>query len=735
MLDYIKNAFVLKFIFFTLGIPQHDIDQIPPTYQENHNYTTTQIRNHIIANPDPNSESIDKPPSGMGIPLMDRVSHQQQQPRPAILSPTQHQISNNTVQTKQLIVSSNNGPNGQNYHSSTIASHHHQNTHEQFPDLLNMQNTHKASPVLQNARKSNQPLNPSALVLPPSPPFQFPHQFPHLIHPAGRSNITPHTSPSNQSQFKRGPPPPPPARSHSYENTFNDSPHEAQVAPLLSPPAQFGHPTFVDAKTSKQQQDAAFHKGYATLPRKLQHNQDASTGKPSHNISTNFSDTKRGLVDWALMTDRVPVYDGVGPRTSATGSSHNVNHSGAEDNAKRGLSFSVSKNIPSQKSDPKTSNHPKCDCPDILEFSSAQVSNNSKQKPPQRSSSLRKAENYNKVNIVSNINPLTDGPHRGEISLHKYDNRCIPHDPRRDSSGSEVSTLANESMSGYFEPFGKSLPPPPPPAGVTVRNNQAKNRDSIVSTESDLDSMLGMYSSGGTRRQSCPLHKTHPNLQHNSSKNTLQNDATGSASTSAEVKHLKGILKGGSMNKPNDQLNGNYTPTTKITSITTNPVATAAVGIHPSSQKTVIVSSSAYREKSLSPNSSSTTSSPSPPPLAPLADYTGNRVGNNINDSKTHASYTQKSQDNSAMKLVKIPSLTATTLNHSKAQMLSLKQTNSANSNPAISSGHPKPIEKVLSNSSSSSSFSVRESNSSTSTVSGSLQGKNSGGNVEALNV
>ena len=731
------KAFVLEFIFLTIGIPQHDIDQLPPTYQENQNFATTQLRNHIITNPDPNPESIDKPPPGMGIPLMDRASHQQ--PRPAILSPSQHQIGNNIVQTKQLIVSSNNGPNGQNYHSSTIAAHHHQNTHEQFPDLLNMQNTHKASPVLQNARKSNQPLNPSALVLPPSPPFQFPHQFPHLIHPAGRSNITPHTSPSNQSQAKRGPPPPPPARSHSYENTFNDSPHEAHVAPLLSPPAQFGHPTFVDAKSSKQQQDAAFHKGYATLPRKLQHNQEASTGKTSHNISNNFNDTKRGLVDWAIMSDRIPIYDGVGPRTSATGSSHNVNHSGDEDNAARVLSFSVSNNMPGQKPDPKTSNHPKCDCPDILEISSAQVSNKSKQKPPQRSSSLRKADNSNKVNIVSNINPLTEGPHRGDISVHKYENRCIPHDPRRDSSGSEVSTLANESMSGYFEPFGKALPPPPPPAGVTVRNNQAKSRDSIVSTESDLDSMLGMYSSGGTRRQSCPLHKTHPNLQHNSSKNTLQNDANQrpreSASNSAEVKHLKGILKGGSMNKPNDQLNGSYTPTTKITSITTNPVATAAVEIYPSCQKTVIVSSSAYREKSLSPNSSSTTSSPSPPPLAPLADYTGNRVGININDSKTHLSYTQKSQDNSAMKVVKIPSLTATTLNLSKGQILSLKQTNSTNSNPAISSGHPKPPEKVLSNSSSSSSFSVRESNSSTSTVSGSLQGKNSGANVEALNV
>ena len=41
--------------------------------------------------------------------------------------------------------------------------------------------------------------------------------------------------------------------------------------------------------------------GYVTLPRKL------------------TSSSSRGPIDWSVMTDRPPIYDGIGPRTSATG--------------------------------------------------------------------------------------------------------------------------------------------------------------------------------------------------------------------------------------------------------------------------------------------------------------------------------------------------------------------------------------------------------------------------------
>ena len=657
-----------------LGVPQHEMEPLSSTYQEQQHFITSQNGTNLISNMEHKSNSLENSIVGGGMPVqMEIINQTQHQHRMhhQLSSPSHKQINTTIVQPKQLIVSSNNGPNGQNYHSSTINTSH-QPPREQFPDLLNMQNTVKASPVLHHTRKPNQPLNPAALVLPPSPPLQFPHQFPHLIHPTGRSNATPHSSPTITGQSKRGPPPPPPARSHSFENSFSDSPPESQIAPLLSPPAQFGQATFFD--------DKSLHKGYATLPRKLQHN-NINTDGDSH-PQTSLNDTKRGLVDWSVMKDRLPIYDGVGPRTSATGSSHNINKSEIGGDK---ISNFTSKNISNSKSDTKQSNRPKCDCPDILEFgkyNSKQVQNKPQQPPPQRTSSLRRAENSgNKINVVPNMNPIKEGARRGDVMVQSFEDRCIPHDPRRDSSGSDV-TLANESMSGYFEPFGKALPPPPPPNGNTQRTNHSKNRDSIVSTESDLDSILGT-SSSSTRRQSCPLHKTHPMLQYNSSKNvpcSNELNRQGNAGTSSEVKHLKGILKGGSMNKPNDAAKGSTT-SAKLPSITTNPVA-AAVNIPQNAQKTVIVTSSVYRDKSMSPiSSSAASSSPSPPPLAPLIDVVGGRGGgNNFNPSTKPQS--QKLSDTNSIKIVKGPSA----MKHSQ-----------------------QSSKKVLSNSSSNSSFSIKD--------------------------
>ena len=119
-----------------------------------------------------------------------------------------------------------------------------------YPDLLNIQ-----QPQPPHSPKS-QPLNPAALVIPPTPPAQFPHQFQHLIH----------TKPKN---------------SHVL------------VSPLLSPPAQFS------SETNENKS-----RGYVTLPRKL---------------TASSTSSSRGPIDWSTMSDRPPIYDGVGPRTSATG--------------------------------------------------------------------------------------------------------------------------------------------------------------------------------------------------------------------------------------------------------------------------------------------------------------------------------------------------------------------------------------------------------------------------------
>ena len=51
-------------------------------------------------------------------------------------------------------------------------------------------------------------------------------------------------------------------------------------------------------------------KSYVTLPRRL----------PSTSASS-ASPTQMAMMDWNIVTDQGPVYDGVGPRTSATGAS------------------------------------------------------------------------------------------------------------------------------------------------------------------------------------------------------------------------------------------------------------------------------------------------------------------------------------------------------------------------------------------------------------------------------
>ena len=164
-------------------------------------------------------------------------------------------------QPKTLMVTSSS-VTGENFHTFTDP--------DQYPDLLNMHpvNTKLISLSPGTQPKVGQPLNPAALVMPPTPPAQFPHQFQHLIH-------------TNKSS----------PRTHSPQNGSNGG----VMSPLLSPPAQFSSP---------KHEDLGVQKGYVTLPRKL-------TGS-------------RGPIDWGVMTERPPIYDGVGPRTSATGTTLEV---------------------------------------------------------------------------------------------------------------------------------------------------------------------------------------------------------------------------------------------------------------------------------------------------------------------------------------------------------------------------------------------------------------------------
>ena len=132
--------------------------------------------------------------------------------------------------------------------------------------------------------------------------------------------------------------------------------------------------------------------------------------------------------------------------------------------------------------------------------------------------------------------------------------------------------MGDESLSGYFEPFGKALPPAP------VDHNDASNRrdkcrDSIACSEADLELVLGAV---GHKRQQ--MQQQQQQLQcnlHNSRGQQQQQQQQ-------QQRQLKGILK-------------KESSFSKTASITTNPTAN------------VIVINSCDRESS---------ASCSPPPLS-----------------------------------------------------------------------------------------------------------------------
>ena len=135
----------------------------------------------------------------------------------------------------------------------------------------------------------------------------------------------------------------------------------------------------------------------------------------------------------------------------------------------------------------------------------------------------------------------------------------------RDSSGSEV-TLGDESMSGYFEPFGKALPPAP---SAHEEGRREKCRDSIACSETDLELVMGAV---GQKRQqmqqlaACNMHHAKGLLQQQHQQQQYQQQQH----HQQQQKQLKGILKKeSSFSKP--------TTTASLTSITTNPTANVIV--------------------------------------------------------------------------------------------------------------------------------------------------------------
>lgn len=335
-------------------------------------------------------------------------------------------------QPKTLMVTSSS-ITGENFHTGFTDP-------DQYPDLLNIHPKHPSSP------KVGQPLNPAALVMPPTPPAQFPHQFQHLIH-HNKPVVSRAHSPTNQSVL---------------------------VSPLLSPPAQFSSPR-------KELRSSANQVGYVTLPRKL------------------TSSSSRGPIDWSVMTDRPPIYDGIGPRTSATGTGSQTPAAGAV--------------IINELNQPKRSSSLKR-FPTANDSSSSQQSSNKS-----RDSSGSEVTLGGEDSFTAYCEPFGKAMQPTTSNNHK--NTCSTTTIRPDSIASAVDSDLEAMLIGDG-PFASS--------SALIR-----------------------------RRKSCPMHKGQTvgpkiiNIPADTSKPIVQ--------VSKGPKQLKGILKGGKSNitsnpmAPADQAN------------------------------------------------------------------------------------------------------------------------------------------------------------------------------------
>lgn len=339
---------------------------------------------------------------------------------------------------KAMMVSSNGGNGGQ-FHSGLADLDH-------YPDLLHIPgrpgpthlsptSTTSNSTTNSSSSKTHQPLNPAALVVPAAAPPQFPHQFPHLIHSSRQSatSTLPH-----------------PSKAGGGHHTCANDQHKVISPPhmILSPPAQFG-PDDQHLSQGRPPQTTGIS-SYVTLPRQ----------RPLQPRGSGQHVNWDSLASTSTTQTNNPIYDGVGPRTSATGST--------QPPPGRSIQFNLSQ-------------------------------------PQQRCTTIPEEPAVKSTRSKSSPQILVLQP------------------SERDSSGSEV-TLGEDNFSSYCEPFGKAVVPP---LMTSSTGKASKKRESIASSvDSDMDGLLG----GG-----CPFH--------------MGGNAAAAAAPKPEVKQLKGILKGGSLNK------------------------------------------------------------------------------------------------------------------------------------------------------------------------------------------
>ena len=390
-----------------------------------HNHNQSLDSQKLLSNGTANNNPVPKPPrlgDYQGLPVSngyisaDKYNNDvemQELRAPSVISTAKNSTANSSSSENGATVVSN----GRNTAMSrtSFPDHHHLhyplNPHP-TPDLLAVIKPSSVSPSTASSSSMIHQLSPAGLIL----TTQSQQQQQYLASPFTRSGTLPL----------------PHHHSHPRSSSCDHS-----AAPITVALPQFSNPhplAAVPVVHQHHQHHNISRPGYVTLPRRPRSSWSVPRETPS---------------PVASVVAREPIYDGIGPRTSADGSSRlSLNKSAS--------GYNVVASSSSASVIPRYTLPPYC----------APIEELAECPPTPKAQQTRMAKGLPKS--TPNILSLNGNANDASVA----------------TSGSEA-TLIEENISGYCEPFGKALAPK-----AEAEDVGSNNRNSIASNDSELDKII-----------------------------------------------------------------------------------------------------------------------------------------------------------------------------------------------------------------------------------------------------
>lgn len=339
---------------------------------------------------------------------------------------------------------------------SRASFHSSDNAGDQYvPDLLDHRHhQHRNSPNPSGVLKTSTPLSASTLLSRHSP-----HQT-ILVTPGGGHRVSPSSnSTTHTSPFQRSGTLPLPQHHHPRSVSCD---HTAGTQTLkLSHHNHHMQGQHLHHHLVHNNQHQGQRPGYVTLPRRPR----ASWSAPPRDSPSPSTGSAHGVYVTGMGTlrrDREPIYDGVGPRTSADGSSR---ISLTSNTLPRKLSQKVS--IPSQQqASPAVS----------------QPNTSGRYALPPYYAPIEELQECPSTPLANHTKKPHSTPNMLDLNGDSDPKDAVTPNESVATSSSEM-TLMEENISGYCEPFGKAVVPDIKPA-------TPRSRTSTTSAESELEAII-----------------------------------------------------------------------------------------------------------------------------------------------------------------------------------------------------------------------------------------------------